>query len=225
MTKIIGLLIAFCMPLWVLAEDSVVLPANDASGEVTQQTPAKSNEPDPSVVEKQQLSRFANRPPPEVPRRQHKLTFYPCSQCHKFWKTNPVPHKLAPVHRVGLNHGQNRFWCLTCHDADNRDLLRTEQDGKVGFNKSWRVCGQCHANRQRDWYFGAHGKRANDWSEAPKRYNCTHCHDPHFPPFEQKKPQPKPPVRAGLEPMKNNKAQKPNLWERHGAKSQEAQDD
>lgn len=180
---------------------------------------------DPAEIETRQLSRFDNRSPPNVVSRHKNLVFYPCSQCHRYWKTNPVPHELAPVHRVGLNHGNERFWCLTCHDADDRDSLRTERDGKVGFNESWRICGQCHANRQRDWYFGAHGKRANGWQEDPMRYNCTHCHDPHFPPFAKHQPQPKPLVRSGLQPMKRIERMNRPVWERHGAEDQETGDD
>ena len=43
--------------------------------------------------------------PPKVPDRKPYLTFYPCSQCHTYWETNPEPRKLAPVHPVGPQHG------------------------------------------------------------------------------------------------------------------------
>lgn len=225
MTKIIGMLMALWMPLSMLAADVQYSPVTDKSkGLILQAVTEKAISVPPGAPE-QSLSRFADRPPPEVPPRQQNITFYPCSQCHKYWKTNPVPHELAPVHSVGLQHGQKRFWCLTCHDDEDRDQLRTAQDGKVGFDESWRVCGQCHANRQKDWYFGAHGKRVNDWQEAPVRYNCTHCHNPHSPPFGEQKPQPKPPVRAGLEPMKRFISHNPTVWERHEIKNKEVQGD
>ena len=219
MTRLFGLLIAFYLPLQLPADVALDRLEIVADGET--QPVADPAIPDPSPAASNNHSRFSGRPPPKVQRRQHTLTFYPCAQCHKFWKTNPVPHELAPVHRVGLNHGQDRFWCLTCHDDENRDLLRTERDGKISFDESWRLCGQCHANRQKDWYFGAHGKRINGWQGEAERYNCTHCHNPHFPPFEAKAPQPKPPIRAGLAPMKKQNRPKPNLWERHGTMNQE----
>lgn len=225
MSRIIGMLILFCIPPYLLAADLPNLPTADEGRDLIPRAATGNSVSDPSGALEQRPSRYGDQPPPEVPTRQESLTFYPCSQCHKYWKTNPVPHELAPVHRVGLNHGQDRFWCLTCHDDEDRDLLRTERDGKVGFDESWRVCGQCHANRQKDWYFGAHGKRVNDWQEAPVRYNCTHCHDPHFPPFGQKKPQPKPPVRAGLEPMKRHVSHNSTVWERHAVKNTEVQGD
>ena len=224
MGKTIGMLIALWLPLYLLADESV--NPSDPNGVVEAATSrAEKSVSHPALVAEYKALRFDGRPPPEVPPRQQKLVFYPCSQCHKYWKTNPVPHELAPVHRVGLNHGQNRFWCLACHDDEDRNHLRTERDGKVGFNESWRVCGQCHAKRQKDWYFGAHGKRANDWQEEPIRYNCTHCHNPHFPLFEKRLPQPKPPVRVGLEPMKRVVHQNQTVWELHRAKTQEAQHD
>lgn len=161
------------------------------------------------------FSRYLDTAPPNVPARKDHLTFYPCSQCHEHWKTDETPRVLAPVHEVSLEHGEGRIWCLTCHDADDRDQLTTVRDSKVDFDEAWKVCGQCHANRQKDWYFGAHGKRVYDWQGEPTRYNCTHCHNPHRPPFMQQKPQPKPPVRAGLERMVfEEKHQNAKVWER-----------
>jgi hypothetical protein len=224
MGKIIGMLITLWLPLYLPADDSE--NTNEVNTVVEAATSAaEKSVSHPALVAEYKALRFEGRSPPKVPPRQQKLVFYPCSQCHKYWQTNPIPHELAPVHRVGLNHGQNRFWCLTCHDDEDRDSLHTERDGKVGFNESWRVCGQCHAKRQKDWYFGAHGKRVNGWQEEPVRYNCTHCHNPHFPPFEKRQPQPKPPVRVGLEPMKKPLRQFQRIWERHEAKTREAQYD
>ncbi len=225
MGKIIGMLVTIWLPLYLLADDSVNTSVVEGGGKRLRQAVRRKVYPHPAVVAEQRPDASRADRPLRCRPASRILVFYPCSQCHKYWKTNPVPHELAPVHRVGLNHGQNRFWCLTCHDDEDRDFLRTERDGTVGFNESWRICGQCHANRQKDWYFGAHGKRANDWQEEAVRYNCTHCHDPHFPPFEKRQSQPKPPVRVGLEPMKKTVRQHQPVWERHGAKAQEAQYD
>lgn len=176
--------------------------------------------PDNALAE---FTGYADRPPPEVAPRKEPMTFYPCSQCHEFWQTNETPRLLAPVHDVGLEHGQGRIWCLECHSADDRDQLKTLRGGKVAFDASWKVCGQCHSARQRDWYYGAHGKRANGWMDEPERYNCTHCHNPHQPPFMVRKPKAPPPVRAGLEPMEGGHHTRLTVWERKQASAQETQ--
>jgi len=155
-----------------------------------------------------------NRPAPEVVARKDTLTFYPCSQCHKYWKTNPQPRVLAPVHDVGLKHGAGQLWCLVCHDPQDRDSLHTVRGAKVDFDQAYRVCGQCHAARQEDWYFGAHGKRVGNWKGEPERYNCTHCHNPHQPPFMKRKAKPPPPVRAGLQPMHHAQRDEIPIWQR-----------
>lgn len=152
--------------------------------------------------------------PSKVSERKTHLTFYPCSQCHTYWETNPQPRKLAPVHEVGLQHGERRLWCLDCHARDDRDRLRTLQDDPVDFDDTWLICGQCHAARQKDWYFGAHGKRVYAWQGEAERYNCTHCHDPHRPRFTPREPQAKPAVRAGLQPMQLQRSRQLTVWER-----------
>jgi hypothetical protein len=48
------------------------------------------------------------------------------------------------------------------------------------FNDAYLVCGQCHYQPQKDWYYGGHGKRAEArWQGERTIYNCTHCHNPH----------------------------------------------
>lgn len=201
-------------PFWLPADAEVQLIPQAATKSIQHGLPGT-----PPVDE---FADYANANPPLIPPRTEELTFYPCSQCHDHLKTNETPRQLAPVHEVALKHGEGRLWCLTCHNPDNRDKLRTVRDSEVDFNDSWKVCGQCHANRQKDWFYGAHGKRIYSWEGEPVRYNCTHCHNPHQPPFMHRKPQPKPPVRAGLEPMKHaEKHHRPTIWERHASNTAE----
>jgi hypothetical protein len=87
--------------------------------------------------------------------------------------------------------------------------LQTLRGDKVDFDDAYLVCGQCHFNRQKDWYFGAHGKRVADWRGPRTLYNCTHCHDPHTPAIAPRAPARPPPVRAGLKPMDNPHAAEP----------------
>lgn len=171
-----------------------------------------------------EFERFAEQPPPRVPAHRDALTFYPCSQCHDHWQTDKTPRLLAPVHDVGLDHGKGRLWCFECHSADDRNALQTLRGSKVDIDETWKICGQCHANRQQDWYFGAHGKRADGtWQGDRERYDCTHCHNPHQPPFMQRKPSPPPPVRAGLTPMVQHTPDRQPIWARHASRASQGE--
>lgn len=157
---------------------------------------------------------YPDAPPFSVVPRQDGLTFHPCTQCHQFMPPNPTPRQLMAPHPITLNHGRGRMWCLTCHHADDRDTLRTLRDEKVSFDEVFLVCGQCHFNRQKDWYFGGHGKRVADWQGERQIFLCTHCHDPHDPTIKPRQAQKPPPVRAGLEPMKATRHELGKVWER-----------
>lgn len=156
----------------------------------------------PEPLEPQAFSGYASAPPFSVVPRIDQLMFYPCSNCHAALKPNPLPRKLiAAPHPAALRHGKGRFWCLTCHTLNDRDHLHTLTDQPVSFDDAYLVCGQCHFNRQKDWYFGGHGKRLANWRGERVIYSCTFCHDPHDPTLKPRAPSPPPPVRAGLRAM------------------------
>lgn len=123
-----------------------------------------------------------------------------CARCHDKMDPNFTPRELddAP-HTDSLSHGKGKLWCLTCHNPLNRNKLRTMVGETVEFDQAYLVCGACHSNRQKDWYFGAHGKRKANWQGDRVIYNCTHCHDPHEPNIKPREAQAAPPVRKGLE--------------------------
>lgn len=219
MSKAMGLVILYCVSLSAVAAQDPFWVPSDKGKRLIPQAAAEKFVSEPSGMPADEFTYYEDGTPPAVPGRKDQLTFYPCSQCHEYWKTNTEPRELAPVHDVGLQHGQGRLWCLVCHDPEDRDSLHTVRGGKVDFNEAWRVCGQCHSSRQKDWYFGAHGKRVYNWQGEPERYNCTHCHNPHRPPFMKRKPQPKPPVRAGLEPMPHKAHKRLTIWERKLART------
>jgi len=133
-----------------------------------------------------------------VPRRD-KLVFYPCMMCHAAMEPNPEIRQLNTPHNSEVKHGRGRIWCLSCHDQKDRNHLHTLLGEPVDFNDAYQVCGGCHANRQKDWTFGAHGKRVANWQGPRTLYNCTHCHNPHDPAIKPRAPSPAPHVRAGLE--------------------------
>lgn len=149
-----------------------------------------------------------------VPRKEH-LALFPCSQCHKVLPLNTTPRKLvAAPHPAALNHGKGRVWCLDCHQGTDRDVLHTVGGKKVDFDESYLVCGQCHSARQRDWTFGAHGKRVQGWQGERQLYACTHCHDPHNPVIQPRTPSKPPPIRVGLVPMKPVPEPARHPWQR-----------
>lgn len=159
---------------------------------------------------------YPDAPPFEVVPRKDQLAFYPCAQCHQFIPPNPTPRELSvpPAHPSVLQHGEGRMWCMVCHQVEDRNYLRTLRDEKVGFDQAHLICGQCHANRQRDWYFGGHGKRVQHWKGGRRLYLCTHCHNAHDPTLEPREPRRPPPVREGLEPMPVPHIHREKVWER-----------
>ena len=180
----------------------------------------------PAPTEPQVFDGYPQAPPFKVVPQKDKLTFYPCSQCHKFMTPNPEPRKLeAAPHPAAMQHGAGRIWCLNCHLIDDRDYLHTLKNQKVDFDEAYLVCGQCHFNRQKDWYLGGHGKRAYNWQGERMIYSCTHCHDPHDPVTKPREPHKVPPVRAGLQRMPAADRDLRKVWERHAAKTAETADE
>ena len=155
-----------------------------------------------------------------VPRKEN-LFFYPCMQCHGFLEASAEIRQLNAPHESSLEHGRGRIWCLSCHDLENRDTLKTLLGEPVDFDEAHLVCGGCHANRHKDWYFGAHGKRVANWQDERTQYNCTHCHNPHAPAIKPRAPQPPPPVRAGLKLERGIEHEPSHVWERAEEREEE----
>lgn len=132
---------------------------------------------------------FQVPPPPFTPGA------FPCSECHADLPPDPKVRVLESAHtEIVLRHGGEDRWCLDCHDLTDRDHLRLANGTLVPFAESYRLCGQCHGDKYRDWRSGIHGKRTGYWN-GPKRYLlCAHCHNPHSPHFQALVPL-APPVR------------------------------
>ena len=159
---------------------------------------------------------FPDELPFKIAPREGRLWHYPCLKCHAEMESNPQVRELDAKHLDELDHGRGRIWCLDCHDAENLNVLRTVSGEQIDFDKAYIICGACHAYRQRDWYYGAHGKRVENWQGERIIYNCTHCHDPHEPAMEAREPVPPPPVRAGLERQHHTVTGAQRVWERKG---------
>ena len=178
---------------------------------------ADEEEESPQVVFEQVLSFEKYAPNFKVKlRKESQLESYPCMDCHEDEETNLEIRELEEEHdELILEHGGERFWCLTCHQPDNRDYLHSLKNNAIDFDQSYRLCGQCHFQRQKDWFFGAHGKRVGNWLGERKLYLCTECHDPHSPSIKPIKPNPPPKVRKGLVFVPNGTHLKAKVWERH----------
>ncbi len=157
---------------------------------------------------------YADAPQFTVIQRREGLKQYPCMQCHQFMEPNFKVRELSSPHNdIKFVHGEGRVWCLVCHHAEDRNYLRTQLNEKVDYNDAYLVCGGCHANVQRDWYYGGHGKRLGNWQGKRDLYSCPECHNPHKPGIEPRKPQPPPPVRAGQERQHGDGHHRERLWD------------
>lgn len=168
-----------------IAALAVCLAAGNAAAVQQKKDKTAAAPHSPNAPEKQ----FAVPTPPFTP------GIFPCSECHKEMKPNPTRRELKEEHAgIVLNHAQGQRWCLDCHDTSNRDKLRLVNGEKIGFDESFRLCGQCHGDKYRDWKVGVHGKRTGMWNGEKQYLLCVHCHNPHDPGFKPLAPM-SPPTR------------------------------
>lgn len=135
------------------------------------------------------------------PKPRNVALMQSCLDCHE---ERQAPTDCASCHReirepqhanISLHHSENMTTCFVCHDEENRDVLRMAHGELLPFEESWRLCGQCHGPKLRDWKQGLHGKRIGMWDGERQYLLCVHCHsDPHAPSFPRMEPLP-PPVR------------------------------
>jgi len=118
-----------------------------------------------------------------VPPRTPQLATFPCvAQCHRNLQEDASPRQLTGFHSLKhIEHGDTTFWCNFCHDLSNLDQLRLLDNRTVTFDEAYRLCGQCHGDKRRDWALGIHGLQTGQWNGQKTRRSCTACHDPHSP--------------------------------------------
>lgn len=141
------------------------------------------------VLAKETAEEFPVPPPPFTE------GMYPCSDCHASMEVNVKRRELKEAHEdIVLHHGEAMRWCLDCHYARNRDKLRLYNGELIGYDHSYRLCGECHGNVYNDWKAGIHGKRTGSFAGTGERTYllCAHCHNPHDPKFKPMKPEPSP---------------------------------
>jgi len=129
----------------------------------------------------------------EVPPPPFSDGIFPCSQCHKDMKPNRTRRTLTEMHTdIELKHDADHRWCLDCHDANDRDHLHLASGELISFDESYKLCGQCHGEKFRDWRAGVHGRRTGYWNGHKKYLLCANCHNPHQPHFKPLEPKPAP---------------------------------
>jgi hypothetical protein len=128
----------------------------------------------------------------EVPPPPFTDGIFPCSNCHAGMEVNRARRELTEHTDITLRHDEQHRWCLDCHDAQNRDVLHLASGEPVPFEESYRLCGQCHGEKYRDWRAGVHGRRTGHWNGHKAYLLCAHCHNPHAPRFQALPPRPAP---------------------------------
>ena len=128
-----------------------------------------------------------------IPAEAISSDYFPCNDCHSELETNPQRRLLVDMHDdIEFDHDSENRWCLACHNTFDRDSLILAGGKLLGFNESYKLCGQCHGPKYRDWKLGIHGKRTGEWNGNKQYLLCVHCHDPHSPKFKGMEPLPTP---------------------------------
>jgi hypothetical protein len=115
---------------------------------------------------------------------------FPCSGCHDGKEKVNTRRRELGFHdeqQLVFAHDAEHRWCLDCHDAAKRDQLHLTNGDLVPFTESYRLCGQCHGDKLRDWRAGVHGKRIGSWDGLKTYFLCVNCHNPHAPLFRGEK--------------------------------------
>jgi hypothetical protein len=171
----------------VLAGLALALAACGGDGHGERLYPPREGEPPPAGPVDAMV--FETPPPPFS-----DPDIFPCSGCHDATlPPNPKRRTLSMAHEdIVLHHDEEHRWCLDCHDAENRDRLRLANGTLVKFEESYRLCGQCHGDKYRDWRAGVHGRRTGQWDGKKQYLLCVHCHYSHAPRFAPLAPKPAP---------------------------------
>ena len=79
------------------------------------------------------------------------------------------------------------------------DKLHLASGELIDFEESYKLCGQCHGDKYRDWRSGVHGRRSGNWDGEKTYLLCVHCHYSHAPAFQPLVPE-RPPQRPERTP-------------------------
>ncbi|WNH10781.1 cytochrome c3 family protein [Thalassobellus suaedae] len=123
-----------------------------------------------------------------IPERKSQIKSYACIECHSKPLTQMQSEDVKKAHwDIKLVHAnQNTMNCITCHNPENMDNLKSLTGNNIDFNTSYNLCNQCHTKQFEDWKGGAHGKRIGGWAPPRASLTCVNCHNPHKPHFESR---------------------------------------
>jgi hypothetical protein len=157
----------------------VICIAAFAVGSAAASQPAAKGGHPGEKAETRKETLFEARPPP------FSEGIFPCMECHRDQKER-TRRELGfhDEQQSVFDHDSEHRWCLDCHDYENRDVLRLASGATIPFTESYRLCGQCHGDKFRDWRAGIHGKRVGSWDGAKTYLLCVSCHNPHSPSFK-----------------------------------------
>jgi len=151
-----------------------------------------SSEPYTNDIEKIAVTNSAEDTLFFTPNRVNYLVSFPCNNCHnqdldKMVSTDPFGKNAH--WDIKLNHATTEaLTCITCHSSNNVEQLRLNSEKQISYNKSQKVCAQCHSTQTKDWLGGAHGKTIGAWAPPRVSNTCVNCHNPHSPSFETRWP-------------------------------------
>lgn len=125
-----------------------------------------------------------------IPERKSQIQSYACTECHTDDLDKIKGKEVQKGHwNITLKHAnENTMNCVTCHNGDDMDNLKSLTGTKIDFNNSYKICSQCHSKQFEDWKGGAHGKRIASWAPPRASMTCVNCHNPHSPSFESRWP-------------------------------------
>ncbi len=177
-----------------------------------------------------------------VPRKP-AIGVYPCSGCHDNVFVDSRVRQLKDEHTsLKFEHGGGRYWCYdACHNGRDMDNLVSLRRRPIDFDEAYKLCGQCHFQRFKDWSFGGHGRRAGAWAvprDVPLSHtelrvadrekigtwkgervilSCPACHNPHSPSIKPYTLSPAPLMRSGLTKPEDHRELDDPIWVRVGA--------
>lgn len=130
----------------------------------------------------------------EVPPPPLSDGIFPCSDCHDpSLPVNTERRELTIAHtEIVLQHDEEHRWCHDCHSSTDFDKLHLASGELIDFTESYRLCGQCHGDKYRDWRAGVHGRRSGSWDGHKTYLLCVHCHSSHAPKYQPIEPLPPP---------------------------------
>ena len=125
-----------------------------------------------------------------IPDRKGQITSYACTECHSKPLDQMQSVDLKKAHwDISVVHADvNTMNCVSCHNPENMDNLKSLTGNNIDFNASYKLCSQCHTKEFQDWKGGAHGKQIGGWAPPRASMTCVNCHNPHDPAFETKWP-------------------------------------